>query len=130
MGTVDQATRILGVHAGENVGYGTVNNLSGGAFILTNYSWGNGSTPKVGAVTYCSNIAACQNTTVNINNSLVGEQDKSGDGGNFLSPLVLSNGAYLVGGYSWNNGSAEQAGRSPVPSTAAKIWSSLLPTAW
>jgi len=110
MGTVDQATSIIGVHAGDNVGYGTVNNLSGGAFILTNYSWGNGSIPKVGAVTYCSNVAACQNTTVNINNSLVGEQDKSGDGGNFLSPLVLSNGAYLVGGYSWNNGSAEQAG--------------------
>jgi hypothetical protein len=109
-GTIDPADSIIGAQAGDRVGNGLISKLLGDAFIITNYSWGNGSALQVGAVTYCSNIAACQNTTVNSSNSLVGDQDKSIDSGNYLSPLVLSNGGYLVGGYSWNNGAETYAG--------------------
>lgn len=120
-GTIDPADSIIGAQAGDQVGYGWISKLSGDAFIITHYFWGNGTALKAGAVTYCSNIAACQNTTAQLSNSLVGDQDKSGDGGNFLTPLVLSNGAYLVGSYSWDNGAETQAGELTwCPSTGCQ----------
>lgn len=99
-GTVTTTNSIIGTSTNDQVGLGSVIELSSGNVVLINSNWDNGGVTDVGAVT-CLTAAEYQagNVTVNASNSLIGStaSDKVGEGG----VIVLSNGNYVVRSQNW-----------------------------
>ena len=106
-GPVTLANSLVGTQAGDRVGWDGVQMLSNGNYVVISTYWANGSAANAGAVTACSSTIGCSGP-VTTTNSLVGTQ--TGDGVGSARVWALSNGNYVVGSSSWNNGAATKAG--------------------
>jgi filamentous hemagglutinin family protein len=106
-GVVSSANSLVGSTAGDAIG-NTVTKLSnGGNYVVGSSSWDNGAIANAGAATWGSGTAGIIGV-VSSANSLVGStaNDQVGIGG----ITALSNGNYVVGTSSWDNGAIVNAG--------------------
>jgi hypothetical protein len=105
-GALTPSNSLVGPAANNHVGSGGAVALTNG-FVVSSPQWDNGSLVDVGAVTRC-NDATVLNGTVSAVNSLIGGSagDAVGSGG----VRALTNGNYVVGSPSWNNGAVQDAG--------------------
>lgn len=102
-GIVSPDNSLVGTQTGDQVGNGGVVLLANGNFVVSSYSWSNGSAGGAGAVTW---IAGDRPLTgaVTINNSLVGTEAQEGVGASLataLSTTALANGNYVVANPNW-----------------------------
>ena len=90
-----------------NVASGGVTVLSNGNYVVTNTKWDNGTIVDAGAVTWADGTKSSSGA-ISIANSLVGSSnnDTVGDDG----VTVLTNGNYVVGSSTWDNGTIANAG--------------------
>jgi hypothetical protein len=103
--TIAVSNSLVGSHADDAVSGWGVRAMAGGAYRVQSHSWDN----YKGAVTFCSDSAACANQVVSSANSLVGTVS---DGvspalGDRLGTSVsdLPNGGYVISSSYWNGGS-------------------------
>lgn len=112
-GTISSSNSLIGSHANDQVGFGGITVLSNGNYIVDSYDWSNGTTSKVGAVTWGSGTAGVTGV-VSSSNSLVGSHVNDQIGYNsyfsFYSITALSNGNYVVTSNGWDNGAIANAG--------------------
>jgi hypothetical protein len=104
-GPVSAGNSLIGTQAADRVGTEVIA-LANGHYIVQSWSWDNGATADVGAVTWCDG-GAPRVGTVTPANSLIGSQlnDRVGVGA-----LALANGHYVVASFLWNNGPVQFAG--------------------
>jgi hypothetical protein len=106
VGPVSSANSIVGAAANHSIGAGGVTPLTNGNYVIGSPLWDAGPTLSVGAVTWVQGSTAATGTVTSAN-SLVGS--KADDlVGQLIIPL--SNGNYVVGSPSWDNGSVVNAG--------------------
>jgi hypothetical protein len=108
-GAVSAANSLVGSSANDQVGgYGYVNVLANGNYLVFSPTWDNGSVADVGAVTLGNGTTGIKGL-VNMANSLVGStsNDQVGSYGRLTE---LPNGNYLVSSPEWDNGLATNAG--------------------
>ncbi len=106
-GAVSTANSLFGSNDGDFIGSSGIHELPGGAVVVASPSWQNGSQDRAGAVTFCSDFAACIGA-VNTANSLTGQftNDRVG----ITGLTVLTNGNYVVGSSVARIGAATNAG--------------------
>lgn len=104
-GAVSAANALIGSKANDNVG-NTISVLPNGNYVSQAFSWDNGATTDVGAVTFCEGNTG-RTGAVGGSNSLIG-----GTAGDQIGSalLVLANGNFIVRNFSWHNGAAANAG--------------------
>ncbi|MEN3940455.1 choice-of-anchor D domain-containing protein [Prosthecobacter sp. SYSU 5D2] len=107
IGVISSSNSLVGSRTGDKVGSGGVKLLSNGNYVVCSPDWNNGSVVDAGAVTWGSGSSGVSGV-VSSSNSLVGStaSDQVGSGG----VTVLSNGNYVVGSSSWDNGTVWNAG--------------------
>ena len=107
---------LTGSTAGDQVGNRGVTVLANGDYVVQSLYWHNGDAPKAGAVTWGNSVTGVSGV-VSKANSLVGsnENDMIGCvsyldcyGGEGV--VALSNGNYVVGSATWDNGATADAG--------------------
>ena len=100
---------LTGGSSGSSVGFGGIQVLANGNFLVKSPKWRNPVTAAVnaGAVTWV-NAATGLSGVVTEFNSLVGQSADDAVGANNV--IALANGNYVVGAYQWDNGSAIDAG--------------------
>ncbi|MGX5857942.1 T9SS type A sorting domain-containing protein [Dyadobacter jiangsuensis] len=104
-GPVSSNISLVGTTKDDEVGWNAAI-LSNGNYVTRTLSWDFGAVPDVGAVTWGSANGGVKGT-VSIANSLVGE--RTGDQVGFnITPLT--NGNYVIGSPSWDNGEVQAAG--------------------
>ena len=104
-GTVSTANSLVGSSTGDQLGEGSVVELSNGNYVVLSRNWDNGGATDAGAVTWVDGTGGTSGV-VSAANSLVGSS--SGDlVGNIT---VLRNGNYVVRSTYWDNGGAADAG--------------------
>jgi len=121
-GAVSSTNSLVGTTKSDQVGTGGITALTNGNYVVSSYSWNNGTATYAGAVTWGSGATGITGA-VSSTNSLVGttKNDYVGKGGNsnyyYYSGsnenyriAALSNGNYAVISPSWNNGTATYAG--------------------
>ncbi len=98
---------LTGSNAGDAVGIQGVVLLTNGNFVVPSVSWDNGLLNRAGAVTWVNGTTGL-NGSVSAANSLVGTsaEDRISNGG----ILALSNGNYVIGSNTWDNGAVANAG--------------------
>ena len=109
-GMVSEANSLTGSTAGDSVGW--IIPLANGNYLVSSPWWDNGGAlTDVGAVTFCNGVSGLVGVVTEAN-SLVGStaDDRVGDDGMWYGPIALSNGNYVVGSYSWDNGAVADAG--------------------
>jgi hypothetical protein len=113
-GVVSADNSVVGSTAGDVIGQynyspglPSVMALSNGNYLVLSRYWDNGAAADAGAVTWGSGAAGVRGV-VSAANSLVGSTggDQIGSSG----VTALSNGNYVVGSYSWDNGAIINAG--------------------
>jgi hypothetical protein len=118
-GLVSSSNSLVGSTANDQVGIGGVTALSNGNYVVSSPSWANGTVVRAGAVTLCNGTSGL-NGLVSSNNSLVGST--AGDEvGYYGSITALSNGNYVVGSGSWDNGTVLNAGAATWVSGTAGV---------
>lgn len=109
-GAVSAANSLIGSSRGDQTGSGGVTALLNGNYVVSSPNWNNGSVLHVGAVTW-GNGATGTFGKVSAANSLVGNTLEDKVGSNYNAGVTpLTNGNYLVGTPTWDNGAAEDAG--------------------
>lgn len=102
-GTVSASNSLTGTTTSDEVGTSVVA-LSNGNYVVASPYWNNGvPSSKFGAATWCDGSGATSGT-VSAGNSLFGTTANDNVGSNGVT--ALSNGNYVVGSSSWNNGAA------------------------
>ena len=86
---------------------GSVTELANGNYVVSSIYWDNGAAADAGAVTW-GNGTRGMTGTVSAANSLVGST--AGDRVGINPFTALANGNYLVSSFSWDNGTAADAG--------------------
>jgi hypothetical protein len=118
VGEVSVANSLVGSTANDWVGYGWIYPLSNGNYVVNSPYWDNGTAADAGAVTWGNGTTGITGT-VSAANSLVGStaDDQVGHWGSYhlfsrygWDVFSLSNGNYVVGSASWDNGAAVNAG--------------------
>jgi muramidase (phage lysozyme) len=106
-GMVSSSNSLVGNSFNDNVGSAGITPLSNGNYVVSSPNWNNWATIDVGAVTWCNGTTG-RSGEVSSSNSLVGStvNNEVGEGG----VTALSNGNYVVGSPSWDNGAATDAG--------------------
>ena len=106
-GAVSAANSLVGSTGSDQVGNPGVTALSNGNYVVSSANWDNGAVLDAGASTWGSGTTGVTGV-ISAANSLVGStaNDFIGFGG----VTVLSNGNYVIGSPSWNNGAAVDAG--------------------
>jgi hypothetical protein len=111
-GEVSASNSLVGMEVGESIGFGGVNALSNGNYVVNDPFRDNGSITEAGAVTWCSGMSGCIGET-NASNSLMGSHTNDMVGSRDYSHsgiFVLSNGNYVVASAKWDNGAITDAG--------------------
>jgi hypothetical protein len=106
-GVVTLTNSLVGSTANDRVGYGGVEALSNGNYVVLSPEWDNGAATEAGAATW-GNGATGITGVVTVANSLVGSaaNDRVGSG----RVTALANGHYVVSSRDWNNGGVAGAG--------------------
>ncbi|MCC2636956.1 MAG: filamentous hemagglutinin family outer membrane protein [Moraxellaceae bacterium] len=106
-GEVSAANSLVGSSTNDKAGFAGMLVLPSGNFIAITENWDNGTATDAGAMTWVNGTTGLTGT-INAANSLVGgrSNDRIGSGG----VRALANGHYLVNSYTWDNGSAVDAG--------------------
>ena len=101
-GVVAASNSLVGTTAGDNVGSVRVTALSNGNYVVASPNWNHGVIgAHVGAATW-GNSASGISGPVLVSNSLIGTTVSDNVGN--VGVIALSNGNYVVGSSSWNNG--------------------------
>ena len=112
-GVVSAANSLVGSQTNDFVGNNGVVTLSNGNYVVKSKNWANGAATNAGAVTFGSGTSGVSGA-VSAANSLVGTTANDFVGSNNQinrnDITALSNGNYVVGSSSWNNGAATEAG--------------------
>jgi hypothetical protein len=105
-GVVSTTNSLVGSTADDRVGYWGTTALTNGNYVVLSPYWNNGTTADAGAATWGDGTTGTTGV-VSTTNSLVGSTagDKVGE---YVTPLT--NGNYVVGSPSWDNGTAADAG--------------------
>jgi Repeat of unknown function (DUF5650) len=106
-GIVGGANSLIGASANDQVGAYGVAVLSNGNYVASSPLWDNGTLPDAGATTW-GNGATGTTGVVSTANSFVG--GKAFDRVGAVGATALSNGNYVFGSPSWDNGAAVDAG--------------------
>src|SRR5262249_17713154 len=105
-GAISAANSLVGSSGSDQVGYGGVNALSNGNYVVSSPLWNSGATPDAGAVTWRSGTSGTSGV-ISAANSLVGSSASDQIG---TVVTALSNGNYVVRSTLWNNGAVADAG--------------------
>ncbi|MGV8048926.1 MAG: hypothetical protein AB2L21_01025 [Anaerolineaceae bacterium] len=109
-GAVSATNSLIGSSRGDQIGSGGGTALLNGNYVVSSPNWNNGNVLHVGAVTW-GNGATGTVGKVSAANSLVGNTLEDKVGSNYSAGVTpLTNGNYLVGTPTWDNGAAEDAG--------------------
>jgi hypothetical protein len=102
-GVVSTSNSLVGSQANDGVGNGGVTLLANGNYVVSSYSWNNGTVPSVGAVTWIDGGKPLTGA-VTAENSLVGTEANEVVGAQFsiLPVAPLPNGNYVVANPSWH----------------------------
>lgn len=106
IGNLSKANSLHGTSGNDLVGQRPATVLSNGHYVVTNPAWDNDTKANAGAVTWCDGNKGLTGPISNAN-SLVGGTEDDIIGSNILA---LMNGHYVVSSYSWDNGTAADAG--------------------
>jgi hypothetical protein len=106
-GVVSSSNSLVGSTASDSVGSRGVTVLNNGNYVVNSPYWNNGAVAFAGAVTWGSGGNGVSGV-VSSSNSLVGST--VGDQVGNLSVTALSNGNYVIGSASWDNGAVVDAG--------------------
>jgi len=105
-GPVTVANSFVGSQTYDSVGLGNVAVLANGNYVVQSLFWDNGTIADVGAVTWARGTGGTVGA-VSAANSLVGTSKSDSIG---WTIVPLSNGNYVVGSRTWDNGPVEDAG--------------------
>jgi Repeat of unknown function (DUF5650) len=105
-GVVSTTNSLTGTQAGDEVGYGVVQPLASGRYVVASPYWANGSAAKAGAATWMNSCGSAD--TVSSANSLVGSTANDEIGAQSIA--LLADGNYLVSSPNWSNGAVAKAG--------------------
>lgn len=107
VGPITAANSLIGLSAGDVIGFSGVTALANGNYVVASPSWNNGMLDNVGAVTLVNGNAPTIGH-IDAGNSLTGSQanDQVGDRG----ITALPNGAFVAASPSWNNEDVPRAG--------------------
>ncbi|HRF94235.1 MAG TPA: hypothetical protein PLZ51_03530, partial [Aggregatilineales bacterium] len=111
---VDATNSLVGSAVADFVGNAGITILTNGNYVVRSSNWANGGATRAGAVTWVNGstcIPANESTrgaVVSATNSLVGTTTNDLIGN--TSVTALTNGNYVVGSQSWNNGAITTAG--------------------
>ncbi len=110
IGVVATTNSLIGVSAYDQVG-SNITALENNNYVVTSPSWDNGSLTDVGAITICNGTTSTVGT-VSITNSIVGTTSGDVIGTNFGFPRIgtFTNGDFIIGSSSWDNGAIINAG--------------------
>jgi hypothetical protein len=111
-GVVGSSNSLVGSQVGDRVGSGVwvdrgITALRNGNYVVSSLTWANDTAAQAGAITWGNGLTGITGV-VSSSNSLVGSQ--TGDMGGSFRVIELSDGNYVVGGTSWANGTASNAG--------------------
>ncbi len=107
VGAVGAANSLVGSTTDDRVGgVNGIIALSNGNYVVNSLDWDNGSTVDAGAATWGNGLGGTVGA-ISTANSLVGSTAGDQVGADVIA---LSNGNYVVRSYSWDNGSAVDAG--------------------
>ncbi len=106
-GPVTAVNSLVGITTNDRVGLDGVFALNNGNYVVCSSSWDNGSTIDAGAATWGNGTTGITGS-VSPSNSLVGTSP--GDQVAKGTPLLLTNGNYVVRSNLWDNGSIVDAG--------------------
>jgi filamentous hemagglutinin family protein len=109
---------LVGSTLNDVVGSGGITALSNGNFVVRSTNWDNATVANAGAVTWGSGTAGVEGA-VSATNSLVGSA--SGDQVGGFGITALTNGNYVVGSASWDNGAVVDAGAATWGSGTAGV---------
>jgi hypothetical protein len=104
-GAVSTANSLVGSSTGDQLGEGSVVELSNGNYVVLSRNWDNGGATDAGAVTWVDGTGGTSGI-VSAANSLVG----SSAGDRVGNVTTLHNGHYVVRSSYWDNGGAADAG--------------------
>jgi len=104
-GVVSPVNSLVGSTVNDGVSGGGITALSNGNFVVSSVTFHNGAAINAGAATFGSGITGISGVVSPVN-SLVGSAPNDRVG--FV--YALSNGNYVVGSSSWNNGAANAVG--------------------
>ncbi|MBN1812024.1 MAG: hypothetical protein JXA14_09335 [Anaerolineae bacterium] len=104
-GAVSAANSLVGSSTGDQVGEGSMVELSNGNYVVISRNWDNGGATDAGAVTWVDGSGGTSGI-VSAANSLVG----SSAGDRIGNVTALRNGHYVVRSTYWDNGGAADAG--------------------
>ncbi|GAA4365249.1 hypothetical protein GCM10023185_35400 [Hymenobacter saemangeumensis] len=121
VGPVSAANSLVGSSTNDSVGLTGgigITTLTNGNYLAVSTSWDNGALADAGAVTWCNGTGGTVGP-VSAANSLVGTRagDQVGRGG----VAALTNGNYVVGSGSWDNGTVVDAGAATWGNGASGI---------
>src|SRR5882672_3764667 len=118
-GAVSATNSLVGSVAGDQVGGGSISQLSNGNYVVTSPQWNNAGAAAAGAVTLVDgtngniNLTGTPGGAVSAANSLVGTAANDRVGGfGFVMPLL--NGGFVVASPNWANGAATAAGAATL----------------
>ena len=100
-GMVSISNSLVGSQTNDNIGSSGITALPSGNYVISSPYWNNGTIEVAGAVTW-GNGASGISGVISSSNSLVGNTFGGQMGG--VGVTVLSNGNYVLGYPSWNNG--------------------------
>jgi filamentous hemagglutinin family protein len=106
-GVVSAGNSLVGTQTDDRLGSFSIQLLPNGNYVVSSYTWDNGSVQDAGAVTW-GNGATGTTGAVSAANSLVGTQALDFVGNQGIT--VLANGNYVIGADFWDNGSIVDAG--------------------
>ncbi|HNG92595.1 MAG TPA: hypothetical protein PLB32_07355, partial [Acidobacteriota bacterium] len=106
-GPVTPSNSLVGTTTDDRIAFGTLVALTNGNFVVCSPDWDNGGTVDAGAVTWGNGTSGITGP-ITPANSLVGSTTNDHVGN--LTPLILTNGNYVVCSRLWDNGSIVDAG--------------------
>lgn len=104
VGTISPANSLVGTHEYDFVG-GSATPLTNGNYVVVSWSWGDGTTPTLGAITWCNGTGTTAGEVTSAN-SLIGSVAAERLG----TAVALTNGNYVVVNPKWVNGNGENLG--------------------
>ncbi|MBL9145941.1 MAG: hypothetical protein JNM99_19835 [Verrucomicrobiaceae bacterium] len=105
-GVVSSSNAQVGSAANDGAGLSIVP-LSNGNYVIRRVLWNNGATADVGAVTWCNGVSGGPVGAITSANSFIGSTAGDQIGSTFVA---LTNGNYVVGSSSFDNGAVANAG--------------------
>jgi hypothetical protein len=104
-GPITSTNSLIGSTNADQLGT-TITALSNGNYVVSSVTWDLGTTPDVGAVTWCSGSSGCSGQ-ISASNSLIGSTTNDQIGSQILD---LINGNYVVRSINWDNNTIVNAG--------------------